>query len=344
MDVTTLIEEIRKYTNQHGLEDALAQYGPALASWPGENAACWFRVSPGPGQEEKLQVPQVLRHCADNNLRPVKFYVVHAKSAFKGEHQADLDRAVKAARDGEFSTLVIWHSDRIERRHNQGESKTLLATLAEFADAGCQVVSQQEPLLGKADFGSQVVTFIAGLVNNEKVIHIKEGVKLAQDEIAANNATGGRRPWGYYTDGAKLNRMLHPTDDCKKYVPLIFQHCIDGWSCAKIAVWLDSESVKSPHYGKEIRYKRGTEKRRPTVEKWHEGSVRHILRNATYAGRRIRRPKKGDKVGTTYQTCPEAAVIDMDTFERAQRALSTREKRGPSQPTKNPVKPMLAKL
>jgi hypothetical protein len=228
-------------------------------------------------------------------------------------------------RHGEMAVLAIWHSDRLERR----PGKALLEVLAEFGDAGGRVESVQEPQLGQADFGSQVITFIAGLNNYDKSRHISEQVKLAQDQIRANGATVSRAPWGYVTEGPKYSRVLVPTDLCQQYVPVIFQRCIDGDSCRTIARWLDAERVPTT-----------------TGKLWHEGSVRDLIRNGTYAGRRMRRPKAGDKsrTRTTFQYCPEAAVIDMDTWKRANDALQNRDKRGPDSPRANPVKPMLAKL
>jgi DNA invertase Pin-like site-specific DNA recombinase len=319
-----LLDEIRAHTYQHGLDETVSRYRAALESWPGEPAGVWLRVSSGK-QDEALQLPQVLRHCAERGYRPARWYIIHGKSAYHGKHQSDLDQALQDMRHGEITVLTIWHSDRLERR----PGKALLDVLAEFGDAGGRVESVQEPQLGQADFGSQVITFIAGLNNYDKSRHISEQVKLAQDQIRANGATVSRAPWGYVTEGPKYDRKLVPTGICRKYVPLIFQRCIAGDSCRTIARWLDAEQVQTT-----------------TGKLWHEGSVRDLIRNGTYAGRRMRRPKKGDKsrTRTTFQYCPEAAVIDMDTWKRANDALKNRDKRGPDSPRTNPVKPMLAKL
>jgi DNA invertase Pin-like site-specific DNA recombinase len=324
MDTTKLLDETREYVYQHGLDSTVTRYQSTLEAWPGEPAGMWLRVSSG-RQDEANQLPEVLRYCAEHGYRPAKWYIVHGKSAYHGKHQEYLDQAIEDMRHGETTVLAIWHSDRLERR----PGKALLDVLAEFGDAGGRVESAQEPQLGKADFGSQVTTFIAGLINYDKSKHIAEQVKLAHDRIRANGATSNRVPWAYVTEGPKYNRVLVPTVLCKKYVPLIFQRCIDGESCLTIARWLDTENVPTM-----------------TGKSWHEGSVRHILRNATYAGRRLRQPKKGDKSRTrvTFQDCPEAAVIDMDTWKRANDALSNRDKRGPDSPRKNPIKPMLAKV
>jgi DNA invertase Pin-like site-specific DNA recombinase len=319
--LATLLDEIRAHAYQHGLDETVSRYRAALESWPGEPAGIWLRASSGK-QDEALQLPQVLKHCADQGYRPVKWYVIHGKSAYHGKHQSDLDQALEDMRHGETTVLAIWHSDRLERR----PGKALLDVLAEFGDAGGRVESVQEPQLGKADFGSQVMTFIAGLNNYDKSKHISEQVHLAYDQIRANGGTVSRAPWGYVTEGPKLNRRLVPTDLCKTYIPLVFQRCIDGDSCLTIAKWLVAEQVPTT-----------------TGKTWHEGSVRDLIKNGTYAGRRMRRAKKGE-TRTTFQHCPEAAVIDMDTFKRANDALKNRDKRGPRSPRTNTVKPLLAKL
>ena len=238
MDATSVIEKIRQYTDQQGLDAALTHYTPELANWPGESAGCWFRVSPGHDQEEALQVPQVLRYCATNSLRPVKFYIVHAKSAFHGQHQDDLNRALEDAKEGAFSVLVIWRSDRLERRHERqnGESETLPDTLAEFADAGCKVLSVQEPGLGNSDFGSQVSTYIASLVNRDKSERISADVKMAQEDIRARNANTYRIPWGYISTPGTLG-VSACSGCCGLRVPCLSWWLFSGlcWRCPGMA-------------------------------------------------------------------------------------------------------------
>src|SRR5260221_6138815 len=104
-----------------------------------ERAAKWIRVSSG-GQDEENQVPAVSGYIRSRGYALARTagergtYQVHGKSAYHGEHQGDLDRALADARAGKYDVLVIWHSDRLERRKAKG--KTLLDTLAEFTEAG----------------------------------------------------------------------------------------------------------------------------------------------------------------------------------------------------------------
>jgi DNA invertase Pin-like site-specific DNA recombinase len=273
----------------------------------------WVRVSSG-AQDEENQVPAVIQYCTGRKYWPVVWYIVHAKSAFHGKHQGILDQAVDDMRSGKTAVLVIWHSDRLERRHD-GKTKTLLGTLAEFGDAGGRVESTLEPTLGQLDFGGQVTTFITGLMNNEKSKHISQQVGIAFDRIRANGAVSTRPPWGFDTEGEKYNRRLIPTDECRTYAPVIFDRCIAGDSLRTIAKWLETQSVR-PMFG----------------GKWSETAVRNIIRNRVYAGRLLDSQRK------TVVTCE--AVISAATFERANKALSSRERRGPQAAQK----PLLAKL
>jgi DNA invertase Pin-like site-specific DNA recombinase len=276
----------------------------------------WLRVS-SDKQDEQNQTDAVINYCIAHRYWVTRWYVVHAKSAYKGEHQKDLDEAVTHMRHGAIRILVIWHSDRIERRHDHGKSKTLPDTLAEFADAGGRVESVQEPQLGQLDFGGQVATYIASLVNNEKSKHLSAQVQLAHDVIRANGAYGpGPLCWGYRIVGEKKHKTIIPTDLCCEVVPRVFQACIDGYSVLEIAEGLDRMGVKTMRGGA-----------------WNEVSVWHMLRNMIYAGRRL------NSAGVTVMRCE--AVITMDTFRRAQDALKNRQKRGPKN---NLTKPLLAKL
>jgi DNA invertase Pin-like site-specific DNA recombinase len=115
-----------------------------------ENAGIWIRVSSGK-QDEANQLPDVTGYCDTHGYIIAKKYTLHSKSAFHGKQQPTLDKVIADIKAGTITVLVIWHSDRLERR----EGKALLDVLAEIAAAGGRVESVQEPTLGKLDFGGQ---------------------------------------------------------------------------------------------------------------------------------------------------------------------------------------------
>ena len=291
-----------------------------------EAAGRWFRVSTG-GQDEANQIPDVDRHCASHDYEVTRTYTVHGKSASKGHHQTDLDAMLADMRAGVIKVLVIWHSSRIERR----PGKALLDLLAEVSQAGGRVESVQEPMLGQLDMGSQMGTFMAGLMNAEKSRVISEGVLASHERIRKNGALIGYAPWGYIIDGEKYAKTLVPTEVCRTYAPQIFARKIAGQSLRTICEWLDAEGVPPV---------RGT--------RWNEGSLCQIIRNMTYAGRRQDEgPANADGKPTrkhkhTVMRCE--AVVSMDTWKQANAALHTAARRGPGVHRALPDRPLLASL
>jgi len=75
----------------------------------------------------------------------------------------------------------------------------------------------------------------------------REIIERVTRELGALEEAGkltGRAPFGYAPAGDKYDRYLAPTDEGRIYVPLIYQHCIEGWSLEKIAKWLNDEGIK----------------------------------------------------------------------------------------------------
>lgn len=263
------------------------------------DAGIWVRVSSG-GQDEANQVPDLLRYCDQHDYNAKITYTVHGKSASKGRHQKDLDQALADMRAGLIRVLVIWHSDRIERR----PGKALLDLLAEFSAAGGRVESVKEPTLGQLDFGSQVTTFIAGLVNHEKSRHLSEQVGMAYERIRENSALQGRPPFGLTTEGPKYERRLVPTEEGRRLVPEVYERVIRGESLGVIAAWLTRETGRA----------------------WWAKSVAALVRNPTYRGQRCEQDPVTKLYGAMLHKCEP--IVDAGTWKRANDNLDRRPKRG----------------
>lgn len=278
-----------------------------------EPAGIFVRVSTG-GQDEEQQAPEVEHHCAEHGYTIARRYELNDKSASKGEQQAKLDEMLADMREGIISVCVVWRSNRLERRGPEA----LFKLLRQVKDAGGRIESTTEPLLGVQDMSGEVLTAIGAIVDSQLPAKISEDVNRKLRQIKANGFIyNGNVPWGFVIVGEKYNKRIEPTGECRRYVPQIFDRCIQGDSLRTIAAWLDSEGVKPT---------RGT--------KWNEGSVRWIIRNRVYAGTLL----NGE--GTTVFELPKSdQVIRSSIFDRANEALTNHPKRGPSQ---NP--PMLAKL
>ena len=156
----------------------------------------------------------------------------------------------------------------------------------------------------------------------------------------------GKAPFGFEVVGEKYDKRLVPTEIGRKYVPLIYQHVIDGWSGKRIVAWLNQEGML-----------------RENSPFW-QNSIGHIIRNPVYKGFRCKyeivppdeveimidgkvtgRPYTGPskkviryrygakwrewprwRYGKTIHRCEE--LVSATVWKRANDALENRTKRG----------------
>ena len=286
-----------------------------------ENAGIWLRVSSG-GQDEANQEPDILRYCQQHKYNIARRYEVHAKSAFKGHHQRDLDRMIADIHQGHITVLVVWHSDRLERR----EGKALLDLLAEVSVAGGRVESTKEPQLGQIDMGSQLFTFATGLMNHEKSAHLSEQVGIAHARIDAVGAFRGRIPFGYRTEGPKYSKRLVPTDQGRELVPDIYERVIAGQSLQVIADWLTERTGPGQCATCRGAGKVEGKKCRDCITWWPK-VVAELVRRPVYMGHHA------NSAGVTVHRCDPLLVTadgkpDAATWKRANDNLNARPKRG----------------
>jgi DNA invertase Pin-like site-specific DNA recombinase len=285
-----------------------------------DRAARWLRVSTLK-QDERNQEPDVDGWIAAHDYELAKCgpegngtYRLKA-SASKGKQQEMLDLVIEDMREDRLDVLVVWKSNRIERR---GEWNAF-DLARKVRDAGGRIEYVQDAYLNDTNSMSDVMLALAATKDRQYSADLRENALRNVRLIRANNGVFTDLPWGYNPEGLKLNKTAVPTDECREYWPQVLKRCADGDSCRTIGRWLDAEDVK-------------TDNGKP----WHEDVIRRLIKNPVYCGRRL-----GWKDAPLL---PDEAVVSVDLWERANKALSNRPKRGPQAPTRNPVKPMLAKL
>lgn len=267
-----------------------------------ETAARWLRVSSG-GQDEENQRPGIAAHCAARGYQDGPEYTVHARSAYHGAQQRDLDEALADARAGLYQVLVIWHSDRLERR----PGKALLDVLAEFSAAGVRVESVSEPALGQLDFGGQVLTFISGLMNHEKSRHLADQVRTAHDKIRANGGVTGKAPYGFGITGEKYAKVMAPDPAEAAFIRAAAERYLSGESLRKVCAWLDDEGA-APRAG----------------TSWSPVSLSQVFRNESLIGRRMSEPDEHGRRRTLLKHDP---ILDKGTWDRLQAELDRKANR-----------------
>ncbi len=199
-----------------------------------------------------------------------------------------------------FDAIIAYKTDRVSR----GDQEDFTRIEHWATDHGKRIIivdGPQYPARDDADYWRwQAEKRLA----RQEWEQIRERNGRAQKALIARGKLVGEPPWGYERKGEKYNKTIVPSEFGLKYIPLIFEHCIEGWSLAQIAAWLDSEGV-------------------PTVkgEKWQPRTLSKMLRCTTYIGYR----RNG--AGKVVLKCQP--VIDVATFNRANEALASRPKRGP---------------
>lgn len=278
-------------------------------------AGRWIRVSSG-GQDEANQEPDIDRHCASVGLNVVKTYTLHDRSASKGEQQSMLDEVIRDMQSNEISTLVCWHSDRLERR---GVLETLMF-IAQVKSAGGRVVSTQEGVLDETNLN----TVIGAYMNHQKTDHLAKQVAQGHNHARANGGVLGPVPWGMTLEGPKYNRKMTGTEEGRTWIPQIFNRVIKGDSLRTICIWLTSEGVTLPPYGDKAKVKKDTPRA------WHESTLGGMIRNPCYMGFRCTQDKKTQAYGEIVSK--GEALVDPSVWRSAQEALDKRPKRGYSNP------------
>lgn len=279
----------------------------------GDRAGLLVRVSSG-SQDEQNQVPDVTRYASERGYRTSErfTYTLHDKSAYKGEQQAALDKIVADMQAGLIKVLVVWHSDRLDRRG----VRQALTFLWQVEDAGGRVESVKEGLLDERN----LTTIIGAHMNNQKSEHLSEQVQLAYNRIRENRAFQGVAPFGYEITGPRYDKRLVIAEDLRLVVADIFRRVIDGGSLADICNWLDTLKVKRSNRETE-HYRKGE------VTPWWPAMLQRLVRHPAYSGRYYCKHYDKDAGVTTYvHEC--RAIVSTRVQRQAIEALANREKRG----------------
>ena len=259
------------------------------------------RVSTGK-QDEAAQVPDNMAWIGARDYDLTQTYTIHGRSAFKGNRAFDAawQGVLADMKSGKIRVLVVWKQDRIDRKLHTFQM------LEQVVDAGGRVEFVTQPHLNDlTTMGGRISLKVQEEIAYAESKDKSDRVKAHHAGLRNTGALTGKQAWGYEPIGEKGHRQLVPTDDGRIYIPIIFARCVEGWSLARIAAWLDSEGV------------------RPAIgETWWAKSVGEIIRNTTYTGRRQ------DKAGNTIHRCEP--LVDAATFRRAGEALGSRPKRGPA--------------
>jgi DNA invertase Pin-like site-specific DNA recombinase len=264
-----------------------------------EDVGIWIRVS-SLAQDEKNQVPDIEGHCQGKGYRIARRYELNDKSAFHGEQEARQQEALDDMRAGRIRVLVVWASDRLERRGAEATLKVFRL----FREAGGQVESVLEPYLNDADSG-ELLTAITGWKDRAESARKSERTRINNDGMRARGALIGLPPWGFAVAGERHAKTMVPTADGRTYIPEIYSRVVRGDSLATVAKWLASETGRT----------------------WWPKTIGNLIKNPAYMGRRCEWFPETRTYGRVLLRCE--ALVDAGVWRKANEALATRPHRGP---------------
>ncbi|MBB5082999.1 recombinase family protein [Nonomuraea endophytica] len=204
-------------------------------------AAAFTRVSTG-SQDEASQIQAIEAHAQEHGITIVKTFRLRGYSASAGTQEPALRDAIADIQRGEYTTLIVTESSRLDRREDLDvQAEILLAIRA----AGGDVVAIAEPEFGRTDFAGRIVTLVAQHANAEKSREVKDttyrGIMMVRD----NRAHHGPLPMFWATKGKRYSRQAYCKDP--EAVNDILRRVADGESIASVGraygIW--AETIKA---------------------------------------------------------------------------------------------------
>ena len=260
----------------------------------GENAARWLRVSTL-AQDEANQEPDIDKWCREHGYVVRKTFSLKGKSASKGKQEKALSEMLEDMRRGIFTVLVVWASDRIERRG----AWNAFDLARRVREAGGRIEYVRDSYLNEANDMSDVLLALAATKDKEESRRKGERTKMAYARVRAEGSFVGRKPFGYDVTGTKYARQLVPSEDGRRLVPEVYARVIEGQSLRSVAAWLEAE----------------------TGRKWWTPGLGDLIKNPVYRG------VQEDDQGRPIHRCE--ALVDAATWKAANDALANHPKRGP---------------
>jgi site-specific DNA recombinase len=226
-------------------------------------------------------------------------YADEAASAWSGDRGPELAAAMAHAERIAPCVLCVQHSDRLAR--GDGRKARHLGRVYFWAiEVGVELRSVQDD----STFTNPLLAVAMGERNAEDSRRKSLAVKAGMERRKRNGlAPGGPRPYGYrYAPGA----LLAIVEAEAVIVRRIFAEFVAGGSLSAIARGLHFDSV-------------------PTVTgaKWRQSTISGILSRPYYVGR------VDDETDAQHE-----AIVDPETWARAQELLAARPSRGRGRPPK----------
>ncbi|MBM4536275.1 recombinase family protein [Rhodococcus hoagii] len=238
-------------------------------------------------------------------------YVDNDVSATSRKPRPQFEQMMRGVESGEFDVIVARHMDRLLRRMSDLER-----VLEVCEPRGVVIVTAADGVDTSTDAGRLVARILGSVAQGE--IERKSARQRAAVVQAAQQGrwVGGRRPFGYESDGVTLR------DDEAAAIRKGYEAVLAGEPMTAVArMWNDAGLATTQT------------KRDGTPNTWTRSGARDVLLNPRNAGLRRHRPEGGH---AAFRKSPEAyvvgkavwpGIVDEDTWRAAARLLTAPERR-----------------
>jgi hypothetical protein len=160
-------------------------------------------------QDEASQVRDITADAAARAITLVKIIKLHGYSASHGTQEPALQEIIAGMERGDWFTLLVTDSRRIDRREDlDAQAAVLLA----IRSAGGDVISITESNYGQTDFAGRIVTLVAQHANAENSKTVKNSTYRGISMIRDNNAHHGPLPSFWGVKGERYAKQAYCSD------------------------------------------------------------------------------------------------------------------------------------
>lgn len=301
------------------------------------NTAIYCRLSRDDGMEQdsssiQTQKEMLTRYCHENGFTPYQLYIDDGWSGTNSD-RPDFQRMLSDIEDGKINCVITKDLSRLGRNYLETGGYTEIF----FPEHGVRYIAVTDGV-DTAKGSTMDITPFKNLLNDMYVQDLSRKTRAAMlTKKRQGKFIGDTAPFGYEKDPADKNHLII-NEEHAATVRRIFQMAKDGLGVARIANILSKEKVRRPgavagdNHAEFRKYVgNGNE------YEWHAGTVRSILRNATYKGcivanktvklsfrSKKRRPCTKDEIIVVENM--HEPIIEPDEWELIQQLITSRKR------------------
>lgn len=270
------------------------------------------------------------KFAKENNLSFRHYVEKGISGGAKIENRKEFTRLLDDIQDGKINKVFIWVQDRAEREPLTWHTlcNAILEAEAELYENG-ELIELENDMVYMMRGITSLMNRSERRKNNKRII-----------EKLVNNAEKGKRfsmmPYGYTVDKDNL-MIVDPLES--EVIETIFNLSMDGLGYSAIANYLNDEGIPTRYNKIAKRTDEGSSSNIKSTyavdinrnnnlpenivikskenTKWVSGTVKNMIHNRTYIGKRIFRQKEYD--------CP--AIIDESIFQKVHDNIANRKKK-----------------